>query len=142
MAVLNKYMDAAAELESNPVSKHQIQPEYGDEQADAGRDCRTRLARPNSQAGANADRKISIFPVQLTTCRIGNLLTWLIHTIAIYFVPASPDQGHDRPCRRDVGRVFLAGVRPDSPSRRRIPSCYRPGPGRGMVVELGQRGAH
>ena len=34
----------------NPVSKHQIQPEYGDEQASAGRDCRTRLARPNCQA--------------------------------------------------------------------------------------------
>ena len=32
------------------MSKHQIQPEYGDEQADAGRDGRTRLARPNSQA--------------------------------------------------------------------------------------------
>ena len=32
------YMDAAAELGGNPVSKHQIQPEYGDEQADAGRD--------------------------------------------------------------------------------------------------------
>ena len=31
-------MDAAAELERNSVSKHQIQPEYyGDEQADAGR---------------------------------------------------------------------------------------------------------
>ena len=29
-------MDAAAELGRNPVSKHQIQPEYGDEQADAG----------------------------------------------------------------------------------------------------------
>ena len=43
-------MDAAAELERDPVSKHQIQPEYGDEQADAGRDWRTRLARPNSQA--------------------------------------------------------------------------------------------
>ena len=43
-------MDAAAELGRNPVSKQQIQPEYGDEQADAGRDCRTRLARPNSQA--------------------------------------------------------------------------------------------
>ena len=28
----------AAELGKNPVSKHQIQPEYGDEQADAGRD--------------------------------------------------------------------------------------------------------
>ena len=43
-------MDAAAELGRNPVSKHQIQPDYGDEQADAGRDCRNRLARPNSQA--------------------------------------------------------------------------------------------
>ena len=42
-------MDAAAELGRNPVSKHQIQPEYGDEQADAGQNCRTRLARPNSQ---------------------------------------------------------------------------------------------
>ena len=31
-------MDAAAELGRNIVSKHQIQPEYGDEQADAGRD--------------------------------------------------------------------------------------------------------
>ena len=43
-------MDAAAVLGRNPVSKHQIQPEYGDEQADAGRDCQTRLARPISQA--------------------------------------------------------------------------------------------
>ena len=31
-------MDAAAELGRNPVSKHHIQPEYRDEQADAGRD--------------------------------------------------------------------------------------------------------
>ena len=44
-------MDAVAELGRNPVSKHpQIQPEHGDEQADARRDCRNRLARPNSQA--------------------------------------------------------------------------------------------
>ena len=43
-------MDAAAELGRNPVSNHQNQPEYGNEQADAGRDCRVRLARPNSQA--------------------------------------------------------------------------------------------
>ena len=47
---LNKEMDAAAEIGGNPVSKHQIQPEYRYEEADAGRDCRTRLARPNSQA--------------------------------------------------------------------------------------------
>ena len=31
-------MDAAAELGRNPVSKHHIEPEYEDEQADAGRD--------------------------------------------------------------------------------------------------------
>ena len=30
--------DIKAELGRNPVSKHQIQPKYGDEQADAGRD--------------------------------------------------------------------------------------------------------
>ena len=66
-------MDAAAELGKNPVSKHQIQPEYGDEQDDAGRDCQTRLARPNYQARTNADREIFLFPVQLTTCRTGNL---------------------------------------------------------------------
>ena len=43
-------MEAAAELGRDPVSKHQIQPEYGNEQVDAGRDGCTRLARPNSQA--------------------------------------------------------------------------------------------
>ena len=64
-------MCTAAELGRNPVSKHQIQPEYGDEQADAGQDCRTRLARPNSQS--NGDREIFILSVQLTTSRIGNL---------------------------------------------------------------------
>ena len=47
---LNKRMDAGAELGRNPVSTHQIQPEFGDEQADAGRDCITRFARCNSQA--------------------------------------------------------------------------------------------
>ena len=35
-------MDATTKLGRNRVSKHHIQPEYGDEQADAaGRDCRT-----------------------------------------------------------------------------------------------------
>ena len=43
-------MDAAAEIGRNPISKHRIQPEYGDEHVDAGQDCRIRLARPNSQA--------------------------------------------------------------------------------------------
>ena len=53
-------MDAAAELGRNPVvSKHPIQLEYEDEQADAERDCRTRLARPNSQVRT---RTGNIFP--------------------------------------------------------------------------------
>ena len=47
---LNKYMDAAAEIRRNPVRKHHIQPEHGDEQADAGQDCRNRLAISNFQA--------------------------------------------------------------------------------------------
>ena len=67
-------MDATAEVGRNPVSKHQIQPDCEIEQADAGRDCRTRLTRPNSQ--------VLIFPVWLTTSRIGNL-TLLILTLAI-----------------------------------------------------------
>ena len=63
-------MDAAAELGRNPVCKHQIQPEYGDEQADAGRDGRTRLARSNSQARTGTGD--FFFPVRLTTRKIGN----------------------------------------------------------------------
>ena len=45
------YHRLPAEIGRDPVNKHQIQPERGDEQADAGRDCRTRLhARPKPQA--------------------------------------------------------------------------------------------
>ena len=72
-------MDAAAELGRNPVSKHQIQPEYGDKQADAGQDCRIRLTRPNSQARTRTG-KYSFFFVQLT--RVDNL-TRLTHALAI-----------------------------------------------------------
>ena len=38
-------MDAAAELGRNPVSKHHIQSEYGDEQADAGRETAEPVSR-------------------------------------------------------------------------------------------------
>ena len=55
-------MDAAAELGRDPVSKHQNQPEYGDEQADVERDGSTRLARPNSQARTGTgEYKFSLF---------------------------------------------------------------------------------
>ena len=74
-------MDAVAEIGRNPVSRHQIQPEYrmDNEQAGAGRDCRTRLARPNCQAQTGR-QEILFFPVQLTTSRISNL-TRLIHIL-------------------------------------------------------------
>ena len=75
-------MGAAAENGRNPVSKDQIQPEYGDKQADAGRDCRTRLARSDSRRERGLWQKISISPFQLTRRRIGNL-TRLIHTLAM-----------------------------------------------------------
>ena len=58
---LNIFMDAAAEFGRNPVGKHQIQPEDGDGQADAGRDCRTRIARPNSQARTGTGENVSVF---------------------------------------------------------------------------------
>ena len=44
---LLSYIDAAAELGRNPVSKHQIQLSMEMSRADARRDCRTRPARPN-----------------------------------------------------------------------------------------------
>ena len=50
-------MEAAAELGRNPVvNKHQIRPEYGDEQADAG----TGLPNPSRETDR---KKIFIFPV-------------------------------------------------------------------------------
>ena len=58
---LNKYMDAVAEIGRNPVGKHQpISLSIENERAGAGRDGRTRLARPNSQ-GTNGDREIIHF---------------------------------------------------------------------------------
>ena len=58
MMVKNIYMDAAAKLGRNRVSKHQIQPEYGNEQADAERDCQIHLTRPNSEAQRGTGEKI------------------------------------------------------------------------------------
>ena len=71
-------MDAAAELGRNLASKHQIQSEYGDRQANPSGETKF--------SDANAHREIYVyFPVQLTTSRIGNLIQ-LIHTLAICVV--------------------------------------------------------
>ena len=52
-------MDTAAEPGKNPVSKHQIQPEYGDEQADAGRDqiLRRERGQGNNHFPCSADHE-------------------------------------------------------------------------------------
>ena len=68
-----RMVDAAEIGRNYGVSKHQIQPEYEDEQAEAGRDCRTRLPRPNSKARTGTG-KFSFFPGQVpTSSRIGSL---------------------------------------------------------------------
>ena len=72
-------MDAAAKVGSNPVSKHQIQPEYG-EWAGLRGTGRSNPSRETKFSGANGDRENGIFSVQLVTSRIGNL-TRLIHTL-------------------------------------------------------------
>ena len=101
-------MNIAAEIGRNPVSKHQIQPEYGDEQADAGRDCQTRLVRPDSQARTGISAKY-IFFVQLTTSRIGNL-TRLVDTLAkcvtIYTYILIETYIHTSP----LGRINASGI--------------------------------
>ena len=50
MAVGDIKMDAVAEIGRNTVSKHQIKSSVENGRADAGRDGRTCLARPKSQA--------------------------------------------------------------------------------------------
>ena len=73
-------MDAAAELGRNPVSKHQIQPEYGDDMSRLTRDGTAEpVSRDQILRHARGQGNI-IFPVQLTTSRIGRL-TRLIHTL-------------------------------------------------------------
>ena len=65
-------MDAAAEIMRNIVSKHQIQPEHDDEQADAGRDCLNHLARPNFQVRTGTG-KYSAGLSSVTIFRLGNV---------------------------------------------------------------------
>ena len=77
---LNKYMDAVADLGRNPVSKNPIQSEYGDEHADAGGDCRTRLAGPSSRVQTGTGKYL--FPCSDDHKQDWHL-TWLILTLAI-----------------------------------------------------------
>ena len=48
--IVNERRSGKRQKLEESMSKCQIQPEYGDKRAYTGRDGRTRLARPNSQA--------------------------------------------------------------------------------------------
>ena len=70
-------MDAVAELGKNPISKHQIQPGYVDEQADAGRETVSRhqiLRRERGQgnirfpSSANPEQDWQPYPVDPYSC--------------------------------------------------------------------------
>ena len=82
-------MAAAADIGRNHVSKHQVQPECG-ELAGWRKTRRPNPSRETKFSGANGDREISFFPVQLTTSRTDNL-TRLIHTLPFFqhahFIP-------------------------------------------------------
>ena len=64
----------------------------------------------NQISGANGDRKMIIFPVQLTTSRIGNL-TRLIHALAILVPGKCDDHTTDEQHYECISRVRV------SPSR-------------------------
>ena len=74
-------MDAAAELGRNPQVSTRFSLSM--KMSRLKRDGTAEPVSRDQSSGANADREISLFPVQLTTCRIGNL-TLLINTLAIY----------------------------------------------------------
>ena len=71
--------DTAPESGRNPASKHQIQPECGEWTGWRGTG-RSNPSRETKFSGANEDRGIFIFSVQLTTSRVGSLEGGLIHT--------------------------------------------------------------
>ena len=100
-------MDAAAELERDRVSNHQIQPEYGDEQADAGRDGWARLARPSSQARPGTGE----YPFSLLSWPRAGLATLPGWSILCYmwwpYIIASTQKTKNKKRPEDTSSLFL-----------------------------------
>ena len=95
-------MHAAAELGRNPVSKHQIQPKCGDEQVDAGWDCRIRLARSNSQARTSRTGK---YKCSFSLFRCDQVQDWqsvIYVTIHTYQVPGDILILNSPPCAQKI----------------------------------------
>ena len=75
-------MDAAAELGSNPVSKHQVQAEYGDEQADAGREAEL-VSRDQILRHARGQGNIN-FPICNFPCSAAHEQDWQPYPVDPY----------------------------------------------------------
>ena len=87
-------MDAAAEIGRNPASKHQIQPEYGDEQADAGRGSAEPVSRDQILRRERGQGNVVIpcsgeheedwqpYLVDPYSCNMGDH-TYIIHTLSV-----------------------------------------------------------
>ena len=89
-------MAATPEIGRNPVSTHQIQPEYEECKEQLGTE-RLNPSRGTKFSGVNGGREILIFPVELTTSTISNLtrlmdsllyVLWsFIHVMTIHKMP-------------------------------------------------------
>ena len=64
-------------------------------------------------SGTNGDREVFIFPVQLTTSRIGNL-TRLILTLAICVTIPYRKTSPDDNCERNIGILLRAALKRDN----------------------------
>ena len=93
----------------SPISKHQIQPGCGERAGWRGTG-RPNLTRDTKLSGANGDRENSVFPVQLTTSRIGNH-TWLRPSLLKVMTTYTRIHTHSVHCRSVIISPLLSSNR-------------------------------
>ena len=67
------------------------------------------VSRDHILSGANGDREIFVFPVQLTTNRIGDL-TWLILTLPICDDHTTNPRATPKISKEDSGKCFRGSI--------------------------------
>ena len=95
-------IDDAAEIGRNPVRKHKIQPKYGEVLSRLRRDGTAEPVSRDQFSGANGDRELLIFPVQLTTSSISNFTRLIL--LLIYVMTISTIIHNISPVRSRFGR--------------------------------------
>ena len=79
-------------------------------------------ARENKFSGANGDKGMSIFPVQLTTSRIGNL-TRSIHTLILDTTMGNVPYSKINSCNAQTDRQMRTGGSTSHPSNSNKQNC-------------------